>query len=85
MRNPLSNFPNYNVRMPKVHGNRLLRVSFHYIESDVRLEFTSFHAADKQGLVDRLKLALGLSKRELGITFDYRVPSIVRSRKYGSN
>ena len=67
--------------MPTGHWNRVLRVSFHHIESGVRLEFTLFHAVDKQGLVDRLKLALGLSKRELGTTFDYRVPSIVRSRK----
>ncbi len=71
--------------MPKVHGNRVLRVSFHHIKCDVRLELTLFHAADEQGLVNRLKLALGLSKREVGITFDYRVPSIVRSRKYESD
>ena len=71
--------------MAKVHGNQILRVSSYHIVSDVPLEFTLFHAADKQGLINRLKLALGLSKRELGITFDYRVPSIVRSRKYESN
>ena len=51
----------------------------------VRLDLTLFHAVNKQGLVDRLKLALGLSKRGPGTTFDYRVPSIVRSRKYESD
>ena len=71
--------------MAKVHENQNLRVSSYPIVSDVLIKFTLFHAADKQGLVNRLKLALGLSKRELGITFDYRVPSIVRSRKYESN
>lgn len=55
------------------------------MEYYVRLELTLFHAVNKQGLVDRLKLALGLSKRGHGITFDYRVPSIVRSRKYESD
>ena len=84
-RKPLSNLLNWNVLMAKVHRNQIHRVSSHDIEFNARLELTLFHAAHEQGLVDRLKLALGLSKRELGITFDYRVPSIVRSRKYKSN
>lgn len=71
--------------MPNPHGNRLLRVSFLYMEYYVRLELTLFHGVNKQGFVDRLKSALGLSKRGPGTTFDYRVPSIVRSRKYESD
>ena len=71
--------------MPNPHRNRLLRVSFLHMESCVRFELTFFHAVNKQGFVDRLKLALGLSKRGPGTTFDYRVPSIVRSRKYESD
>ena len=67
------------------HRNRRLTVSLLHMEYCVSLELTLVYAVNKHGLVDRLKLALGLSKRGPGTTFDYRVPSIVRSRKYESD